>query len=115
VKRYIPILALPLLMGGCMWTDSAGQQIVLTPQNAIPLVAAKVKAGCAFYDANKVTAEQVETVATQAVNNATVTGVVETVDQIAAKACPLLEALLPTVTVTPAATNPAPAVTSASG
>lgn len=99
MKPYIPLALIAASLGGCMWTDSAGQQIVLTPQNAIPLVMDKVKAGCAFYDANKVTIDQVRQAATEAVNNTTVTGVAETVDQIAAKACPLLEALLPAVTV----------------
>ena len=36
MKPYIPLALIAASLGGCMWTDSAGQQIVLTPQNAIP-------------------------------------------------------------------------------
>ncbi len=111
----IPLLGVAILasalLGGCMWTDSQGNQVVLTPQNATPLIVDKMKQVCAAYDANKVSYDALAAVATQAINNATVTGANNTVRDIATQACPLLESVIKeTVTPapTPAASTPAP-------
>jgi hypothetical protein len=89
-------------LGGCTITAANGDQVVLTPQNALPLVVDQIKQGCAAYDANKVTADALADVATNAINNAAVTGATKTVRQIATDACPLIEAVVKETT-TPAA------------
>jgi len=89
-------LVAPMLLGGCMWTLSNGDQVVLTPQNAVPLVVDKIKQGCAAYDATKVTADALTAVATKAINDQTVTNATATVQQIATAACPLVEQLVQT-------------------
>ena len=101
----IPLAALSL--GACTLTATNGDQTVLTPQNAAPLVAQEITKVCAAYDANKVTVDALATVAITAINNTTVTNASATVTQIATAACPLLEALLATTTV--------PATTTVSG
>ena len=100
MRRYIPIVML-LALGGCMWTTSDGTQVVLTPQNALSLVVDKMKTGCTFYVANKTTVDQLTNAATQAINNSAATQAVDTVQNIADKACPLLAP-----TLTPAAEAP---------
>lgn len=97
------IAAAALAAGGCTLTTSTGDQVVLTVQNAAPVVADQIKKGCAAYDANKVTAVALTDVATQAINNATVTGAAKTAKQIADDACPLIEALIKTQSVPKAA------------
>lgn len=85
-------------LGGCMWTDSNGNQVVLTVQNATPLVVDKIKQICVAYNANKVTIDALNQVAIKAINNETATGVAKTVTDIATAACPLLEAMIKTTT-----------------
>lgn len=97
----LALLLLAPLAGGCMWTDSQGNQVVLTVQNAAPLVIDKIKQVCAAYDANKVTADALADVAVQAINSETVTGATRTVREIATAACPLIESLIKTTTVAP--------------
>jgi outer membrane lipoprotein SlyB len=95
-KVFVLAACAALSLGGCMWTDSQGNQVVLTVQNATPLVVDKIKQVCAVYDANKVTIDGLTQVATQAINNETVSGAAKTVTEIATAACPLLEALIKT-------------------
>lgn len=92
--RKISVLAAAFALGACTLTTSTGDQVVLTPANSVPLVIDQIKKICAAYDANKVTADALTAVATQAINNTSVTNAVKTVSQIASDACPLLETLI---------------------
>ena len=101
MKRSIRATALAAVvlcggLAGCTWNLSNGDQVVLTPQNAVPLVLDKIKSGCVHYDANKVTDDALIKLATDTINNAAVTGVSLTVEQIATAACPMVEKLVQT-------------------
>lgn len=109
------LLMLAPTLGACMWTDSQGNQVVLTAQNATPLVIDKIKQVCAAYDANKVTYDALTSVATAAIQNAQLSNAAMTAQQIATAACPLIEALIKTETVPPAVLPPAAAPTAGSG
>lgn len=93
-KISVVAVAAALSLSGCAWTLSNGDQVVLTPQNAVPLVVDKIKQVCAHYDANKVVDDALVQIATKAVNNDTVNGVVKTATEIATDACPMLDAII---------------------
>lgn len=88
------VALLAVLLCGCMVTTSDGTQVVLTPSNAVPVVMDRIKASCQFYDANKVTVDELKQAAQQAVNDATVNDVSNTVQHIADMACPIIEKLV---------------------
>ncbi len=81
---------LPFL-GACTMTGSQGTPVTVTSQNLLPLIAAKLVQGCAYYNANTVSVVVLTKAVEQAANaSANVSGNITTVENLAALTCALL-------------------------